>query len=134
MKKWHILLVDDEPDVHSITTLVLKAKRWRKRRFQITSAYSRAEAVELLSRQPDFHVAIVDMAMEEENSGLALCETIRQVCPRSMRIILRTGQPGLAPEEHVLDAHDIDYYVAKSGATPAKLYAMVRLPACVAPK
>ena len=126
MRKWQILLVDDEPDVHSITTLVLKQKRWRKRRFKLKSAYSQAEAVEILDQDPEFHVAIVDVVMEKDTSGLELCEHIRKVCPNSMRIILRTGQPGLAPEEQVLNEYDIDYYLAKSDATPAKLYSIVR--------
>jgi len=126
MIKWQILLVDDEPDVHKITSLVLKQKRWRKRRFQLTSAYSQAEAMEYLADKPEFHVAIVDVVMEKDTSGLELCEHIRKVCPNSVRIILRTGQPGLAPEEQVLNEYDIDYYLAKADATPAKLYAIVR--------
>ena len=126
MNKWEILLVDDEPDVHSITTLVLKQKRWRKRRFKLTCADSKAQAVELLEKNPEFHIAIVDVVMEKDTSGLELCEHIRKICPSSMRIILRTGQPGLAPEEQILNEYDIDYYLAKSDATPAKLYSIVR--------
>lgn len=126
MRKWQILLVDDEPDVHSITGLILKQKRWRKVGFQLTSAYSQAEAMEVLSKQTDFHVAIIDVVMEKETSGLELCEHIRRHCPSSLRIVLRTGQPGLAPEEAILNEYDIDYYLAKSDATPAKLYSVIR--------
>ncbi len=129
MTKWQVLLVDDEPDVHSITTLVLKQKRWRNRRFQLTSVYSQAEAMAVLETRQDFHVAILDVVMEKDTSGLELSVYIRDHCPPSMRIVLRTGQPGLAPEEEILNEYDIDYYLAKSDATPGKLYAIVR--ACI---
>lgn len=126
MKKWQVLLVDDEQDVHSITGLILKKKRWRRIPFELTSAYSKAEAMEILQNQRDFHVALVDVVMEKDSSGLELCEYIRKHCPSSMRIVLRTGQPGLAPEENILNEYDIDYYLAKSDATPAKLYSVIR--------
>jgi len=129
MSKWQVLLVDDEEDVHTITSLVLKQKRWRNRRFKLTSAYSREEAIQILQKKSDFHVAVLDVVMEKDNSGLELCEFIRSNCPSSMRIILRTGQPGLAPEEEILNEYDIDYYLAKSDATPGKLYSIIR--ACI---
>jgi signal transduction histidine kinase/CheY-like chemotaxis protein len=128
-RHWQILLVDDEEDVHTITALVLKQKRWRNRRFKLTSAYSRKEAIEILSTSSEFHVAVLDVVMETDNAGLDLCDFIRRNCPNSMRIILRTGQPGLAPEEKVLNDFDIDYYLAKSDATPGKLYNIIR--ACI---
>lgn len=126
---WQILLVDDEEDVHTITALVLKQKRWRNRRFKLTSAYSKKEAIEILKKKSDFHVAVLDVVMETDNAGLDLCDFIRRNSPNSMRIILRTGQPGLAPEEKVLNDFDIDYYLAKSDATPGKLYNIIR--ACI---
>src|SRR5262249_12438728 len=103
MNVWKGLLVDDEKDVHSITAMVLRAKKWRKRRFELTSAYSEAEARKLLTTQTDFHVAIIDVVMEREDSGLRLCQHIRANLPGSLRIVLRTGQPGMAPEEAVLN-------------------------------
>ena len=126
---WQILLVDDEEDVHTITALVLKQKRWRNRRFKLTSAYSKQEAIEVLKKKSDFHVAVLDVVMETDNAGLELCDFIRRNSPNSMRIILRTGQPGLAPAEKVLNDFDIDYYLAKSDATPGKLYNIIR--ACI---
>lgn len=126
MKKWQVLLIDDEQDVHSITSLVLRQKRWRKSGFNLTSAYSQAEAFKILEERKDFHVAIIDVVMEKDTSGLELCEYIRENCPSSLRIVLRTGQPGLAPEDHILNEYDIDYYLAKADATPAKLYSVIR--------
>jgi signal transduction histidine kinase/CheY-like chemotaxis protein len=125
---WNILLVDDEPDVHEVTRLALKHKRWRKRPFALTSLTSMKEAVKMFEGRecPDFQVAIIDVVMESEDAGLRLCEYVRSHRPASLRIVLRTGQPGVAPEEHVLNEYDIDYYLAKPEATPDKLYSVVR--------
>lgn len=125
-KKWEILLVDDEEDVHSVTSLILKQKKWRGQRFKLTSAHSRAEAIEILKKKSDFHVAVIDVVMDGDTAGLELCEYIREHCATSLRIVLRTGQPGLAPEQRILNEYDIDYYLSKGDATPEKLYSIIR--------
>jgi signal transduction histidine kinase/DNA-binding response OmpR family regulator len=124
---WSILVVDDEKDVHEVTHLALKRKHWRKRPFELTSCHSAREARELLKKGPSrFQVALVDVVMETQHAGLDLCHFIRAECPSSLRIILRTGQPGVAPEERVINDYDIDYYLAKAEVTPDKLFATVR--------
>ncbi|MFF3404220.1 ATP-binding protein [Streptomyces sp. NPDC002659] len=123
---WRVLVVDDDPDVHSVTRLVLKKKIWRDQGFELTSVYSQAEAVELLNTGAVYHVAILDVVMETPHSGLELCGIIRDTCPRSTRIILRTGQAGTVPEEKVLNEYDIDYYMHKLDMDPAKLFSVVR--------
>lgn len=125
MDNWRILVVDDEPDVHLVTNLALKKRKWRNRGFSITSAHSAKEAMELLESE-SFNVALVDVVMESDQAGLDLCHYIREHCDRSLRIILRTGQPGVAPEEKVLNDYDIDHYVAKVEATHERLFTLVR--------
>jgi len=127
MADWRVLIVDDEPDIHSVTNMALKTKRWRNKRFGLVRAESAAQAKEILS-QPgsNFQVAMIDVVMETDDAGLRLCEYIRETQPRSLRIILRTGQADVAPEAHVLNEYDIDHYLAKSEATPDRLFALVR--------
>ncbi len=127
-ESWNILIVDDEPDVHQITKLALKHKTWRKRRFSLTSANSAAEAKKVLAANPEAHfaVALIDVVMETDSAGLDLCRYVRANHSSSLRIILRTGQPGVAPEEMVLNDYDIDFYLSKSEATPDKLHTVIR--------
>ncbi|MBI5508775.1 MAG: response regulator [Deltaproteobacteria bacterium] len=127
MADWQILVVDDEPDILAITTLALKTKRWRNRRFNLIGAASAEEAKQQLRQHgKKIQVAMVDVVMETDDAGLHLCQFIRENCPRSLRIVLRTGQPGVAPEEKVLNEYDIDYYLAKAEATPDRLYSIIR--------
>ncbi|MBI5509310.1 MAG: response regulator [Deltaproteobacteria bacterium] len=125
MENWQILVVDDEPDVHQITQLALKHRSWRQKKFTITSAASGKEAQQILATK-SFNVAFIDVVMETDHAGLDLCRHIRAHCDRSLRLVLRTGQPGVAPEEKILNDYDIDYYLAKSEATPDRLHTLVR--------
>src|SRR2546423_9437788 len=115
MANWRVLIVDDEADIHAVTDLALKFKKWRNKRFELVRAFSAAEAKDILNK-PDsnFQVAMIDVVMETDDAGLRLCEYIRETQPRSLRIILRTGQANVAPEERVLNEYDIDHYLPKS--------------------
>ncbi len=126
---WNILIVDDEPDIHMVTELAIKRRIWRGRPIKLVSAFSGIEARKILeaSGAEPFHVAIVDVVMETPDAGLQLCRFIREKMPLATRIILRTGQPGSAPEEAVLNDYDIDQYLAKTDATPERLFATLRV-------
>ena len=64
--------------------------------------------------------------MEREDAGLALVKVIRRdLNLNDVRIILRTGQPGYAPEIETIHAFDINDYKTKSELTRAKLYATI---------
>jgi CheY-like chemotaxis protein len=124
---WNVLVVDDAEDVHDITRLALKRKSWRGRPFALTHARSGAEARTLLADGgARFHAVLVDVVMESEHAGLELCDFIRSTLPRTVRIVLRTGQPGAAPPIQVMNDYDIDYYLAKPEVTEERLYATLR--------
>jgi signal transduction histidine kinase/ActR/RegA family two-component response regulator len=125
---WTLLIVDDEKDIHEVTGLAFKRRSWRKRPFDLISCYSAREAMDMLAKGPPnrFQVAIVDVVMETETAGLDLCRHLRSEYPSSVRIVLRTGQPGVAPEERIINEYDIDAYMAKPDVTPERLYATVR--------
>jgi signal transduction histidine kinase/DNA-binding response OmpR family regulator len=131
IEPWNVLVVDDEEDVHVVTRLALKRREWRNRGFNVISARSAAEASQIITSpgRPVFHVAIVDVIMETPDAGLRLCRELRATLPSSLRIVLRTGQPGNAPEEVVLNDYDIDHYLAKPDVTAERLVAVIR--ACI---
>nr|WP_225444619.1 EAL domain-containing protein [Pseudomarimonas arenosa] len=60
--------------------------------------------------------------METEDAGLRLVDFLRSDCGWSeTRIILRTGQPGQAPELAVFDRYDINDYRTKAELTQTRL-------------
>ena len=127
-RSWNVLVVDDEADIHDVTDLALKRRSYRGRRFRLLHASSAAEARAVLTTPegPALHVALVDVLMETDTAGLELCEHIRKELPDSLRIILRTGQAGAAPEEAVMNDYDIDAYLSKANVTDEVLYAALR--------
>ncbi|MEO8742777.1 MAG: DUF3369 domain-containing protein [Lysobacteraceae bacterium] len=125
-ERWRVLLVDDEPDVHAITKLALSRFQLDGRGLEFLHAHSAAEAREVLKREPEIALAIVDVVMENETAGLELARWMRQdLSNHFTRIVLRTGQPGQAPEEKVIVEYDINDYKEKTELDRKKLFTTV---------
>jgi len=125
--KHRMLLVDDEPDIHTVTRLSLKGLRYRGCPLEFLSASTGSEAVQVMKANPDVAVILLDVVMETTSAGLDACRAIREeLGNRFVRILLRTGQPGVAPERQAITQFDIDGYLPKAELTADRLYAAVR--------
>ncbi|WP_170174844.1 EAL domain-containing response regulator [Undibacterium parvum] len=125
-KKWRIMIIDDDPDVHSATTFALGSLEIQHRPLSFLHAYSAAEARDILAHETDIAIILLDVVMEQEDAGLQLVSHIRKTLGLSdVRIILRTGQPGYAPEIDAIRDYDINDYKTKSELTRTKLYTAV---------
>ena len=119
---WIVLVVDDEPQVHEVTTLVMGDFRFAGRGLKFLHAYSAAQAREVLRERDDVALILLDVVMETETAGLDLAREIREDLRNTRsRIVLRTGQPGQAPEERVIQDYDINDYKEKTELTKRKL-------------
>ena len=121
-RTWRILVVDDDQDVHDATMLVLRNAIILNRALEVLHAYSAAEARKLLTDTTDIAVILLDVVMESDDAGLQLVDYIRRELQlEEVRIILRTGQPGQAPELEVIRDYDINDYKTKTELTRHKL-------------
>ncbi|MFN3988558.1 MAG: EAL domain-containing protein [Rhodocyclaceae bacterium] len=121
---WRILVVDDDPDVHASTAFALRGMRIVGRPLMLTHANSAAEARALLEHEREFAVLLLDVVMEADDAGLQLVDQLRRMpWQQNLRIILRTGQPGHAPETETIARYDINDYKMKSELTRSKLFA-----------
>lgn len=126
-EKYLILVVDDEPDMHSLSRLSLKNLKYEGRGVELAFAATGAEAVEFMAQHPETAVILLDVVMETSTAGLDACRIIRsEIGNEFVRVLLRTGQPGAAPEKKVIDEYDIDGYLAKAEMTTNRLYTAVR--------
>jgi putative nucleotidyltransferase with HDIG domain len=125
---WKLLIVDDEPEIHSVTRLVLGSFRFEGRALQFLSAYSAAEGKQMLAEHDDVALVLLDVVMESEHAGLDVVRYAREELGNHfVRIVLRTGQPGQAPEARVTTDYDINDYKEKTELTTQKLSATVRV-------
>ncbi len=124
--KWKVLIVDDEPEVHAVTKLALGDFVFQDRDLEFISAFNGEEARQMFREHDDIAVVLLDVVMETDDAGLKVAEFIRNEMDNHFtRIILRTGQPGQAPERDVIINYDINDYKSKTELTAQKLFSVV---------
>lgn len=123
---WQVLIVDDDPEIHSVTQLALSDLVVLGRRLEYLHAYSGKDACQLIEKNDDIVLVLLDVVMETDDAGLNVVKYIRETLQRKdIRIVLRTGQPGYAPEESVIKEYDINDYKTKTELTRRKLVTTV---------
>jgi len=122
-RRWKVAVIDDDHAVHEGTRFALSDYNLNGQTLEILSAYSAAEGRTLMRAHPDIAAVLLDVIMETDAAGLDLVEYIRnEIKNETVRIILRTGQPGQAPERRVIVQYDINDYKAKTELTADKLF------------
>ena len=125
-RTWRVMIIDDDEDVHSTTTFALGNLDMQHRPLEFVHAYSASQARELLKHEDEIAVILLDVVMEQDDAGLHLVRHIRETLKLAdVRIILRTGQPGYAPEIDAIRDFDINDYKTKSELTRIKLFTTV---------
>jgi diguanylate cyclase (GGDEF)-like protein len=120
--EWHLLIVDDDEEIHTVTKLALSDLLVLDRKLVFHHAFSGKEALKFLAQNPYIAVILLDVVMESDDAGLKVVQQIREELKMDeVRIVLRTGQPGYAPEESVIKEYDINDYKTKTELTRNKL-------------
>lgn len=126
-KTWNILIVDDDEEIHTVTRLALSDLIVNDRKLNFLHAYSGEHAKEILNEYGrEIAIILLDVVMETDDAGFDVVTYLREKLELpEPRIILRTGQPGYAPEEHVIKTYDINDYKTKTELTRGKLMTTV---------
>lgn len=123
---WCVLMVDDDAEVHTVTRLALRGYEFHGRSLEFISAFSSKEGQQIFEDREDIAVALVDVVMERELSGLELVDYVRHTLDNHRtRLVLRSGQPGLASRANSIDKHEIDDYKEKTELSIQKLRALL---------
>ncbi|OGQ89855.1 MAG: hypothetical protein A2464_13765 [Deltaproteobacteria bacterium RIFOXYC2_FULL_48_10] len=124
-KFWKVMIVDDEKSIHDITITSLKGFMFEGRGIRFLNAFSGQEAVALFHLHPDTALLIVDVVMETQNAGLNFVHYIREKLKNHVvQVVIRTGQPGLAPESDVISKYKINAYYSKTELRIQKLISL----------
>lgn len=123
---WKIMIVDDEQAIHDVTRLALNGVTFSGRPLQFISCFSGDEARSAIVKHPDTALILLDVVMESETAGLDTARWIRdEIGNKMVRIVMRTGQPGQAPERKVITDFDINDYKEKTELTSSKLFTLL---------
>ncbi len=111
---WKVMIVDDEPAVHDVTRLAIGNVSFQNKELFFVDAYSAEEAKRLILEHPDTALVLLDVVMETDDAGLQVARYIREEAKNHfVRIVLRTGQLGQAPETEIILNYDINDYKVK---------------------
>lgn len=123
---YHVLIVDDDEEIHTITKMALSEFKLDGRPVTFHSVYSGEDAIAFLKQNDSIAMMLLDVVMETDHAGLEVAHWVRETLKnRLIRIVLRTGQPGQAPEEDVIARYDIDDYKEKTELTYRKLVTLM---------
>jgi len=121
-----VLSVEDDPDYQAALINGLSSLNYDGKEVEFLTASSASEAATVIAANPDIAVIFLDVVMETDKAGLRLIRTIREVIGNDLvRIVLLTGQPGMAPINNVISHYDIDDYWCKSDLTQGHLQTIV---------
>ena len=121
-QSWCVLMVDDDEEVHTVTRLALRNFDFQGQELELLSAYSGEGGRAIFESRDDIALAIIDVVMETEHAGLDLVHFVRNKLENHRtRLVMRTGQPGQAPQDQVIREYDIDDYKEKTEMTIQKL-------------
>lgn len=119
---WKVVIVDDDDEVHKVTEMSLNTFEFERKKLEFVHIYSGSEAKKYFAEHHDIALVFLDVVMESDHAGLEVVKYIREELNNHYtRIILRTGQPGTAPQNDVIKNYDIDGYKEKTKTTISTL-------------
>jgi response regulator RpfG family c-di-GMP phosphodiesterase len=123
---WKVIISDDDESVHEITKLALRDFQFSGVKLEFVSAYTADETIKAITQHPETAILLQDVVMESDDAGLKVIKHIREKLKNNfVRIILRTGQPGQAPERDIIVNYDINDYKEKTELTSQKLFTLI---------
>ena len=123
---WKVLIADDDKAIHAVTKLALTGTSFHGRPLAWLDAYSGDEAVQLMRKNDDVALVLMDVVMETDTAGLDAAQSIREELGNLfVRIVVRTGQAGAEREETVVKRYGIDDYREKTDLTSTRLFTLV---------
>jgi len=115
---WQVLVVDDDRDIHALTSIILNDFQYQDKPLRIHYAKSTEQAKQMLTEMPTVHLVLLDMVMEDRDSGLSLIQFIREKMKNlRTQIVVRTALRERLPTPSLLEKYLIVEARVKSDMT-----------------
>ncbi|NBV06534.1 MAG: response regulator [Proteobacteria bacterium] len=126
--QWKVFIVDDEELIHDNLEMNLRDIEYENKKIKFLHSFSASEARNIIKNDREITVIILDVMMEEDSAGLDFVRFVRdEIKNDNVRILLHTGQPGIAPKKEVASQYMIDAYLDKNVTDNDDSYAAVRV-------
>ncbi len=114
----NVALIDDNLDVIESTLFALEDIEIHGHTLKFFNATSGTAGFDLIKDTPEIQLALIDIVMETDDAGLILVEKIRnELKNSSIKLIIRTGQPGHFTEDDIREKYQIDGYLDKASTS-----------------
>jgi diguanylate cyclase (GGDEF)-like protein len=128
LEPWIVICADDDESAHRSTAFALDGELIEGRPVKLISAYSAIHAIEMVKKHPEAAALLLDVVMETPMAGLEAIEVIRETLRRkSLRIIVRSGAPGLMSELETVKRFDITDWRPKNELNQSRLLSAITL-------
>lgn len=123
---WKVIIVDDDNFVHRMIKEINNNLSFEGKRIEFYSAYTSEEAIKLLNENKDIALVLLDVFLEEKDSGLHLVKHIREdIKDTDVRIVLMTDKGSMSLQEEVILHYDINGYENKSDLFSKKMNTII---------
>ncbi len=120
------MIVDDHPMTHQLAKYTLQSLVFKDKPLKFISAYSSDEARRLIEAHSDTALILLDMVMEDEDSGLKIADYIRNTLENKLvRLILWTGTIEKKAIEKIILKYDLNDYKNKVDLSPHEMVVTV---------
>jgi len=111
---WKILITDDQEMIHVMIKHYLSGYQFKGSGLQFIDAFSGQDAKTLLKDNPDIAVVLLDVMLEEPDTGFQIVQYIRETLNNKLlKIIMLTGKLNIDKAKFFFMKYDIDIYCPK---------------------
>lgn len=122
-----VLVVDDDEDVHAITRMILKKMDLGEKSLEMVSTFSCKETLDYFQGGKTADLVLLDIVMESDDAGYHVAEYIRRQMNRNdIRIVVRTGQPGVEKGSQPELDYKLDGFFLKTEMSASRLREVVK--------
>ena len=123
---WKILIVDDDNFIHRVIKEINMELKFDGEKINFISAYKYNEAIDILAKNKDIALVLLDVFLEEQYTGLMIAKYIREdLKNEDIRIVLMTGKGYMSLQEQIILDYDINGYEDKSDLFSKKMNTVI---------
>ncbi len=125
---WKVLLADDDAIFHKIGHALINGVKFDGHEIETFTSQDYQSTCDFLKTNPDTALLILDMHMDDANTGYRVIEYVRNELKNSeVRILLHTGDTTIESEETALDKYAISGYLNKLNSDKSQLLIKAKL-------